>query len=67
MPSCIAFGGADLSTLFVTSIKDSGSGRAISKHPEGGMLFAIDGLGGRGLPEARFGQSVLESHKTEVA
>jgi len=67
MPSCIAFGGADLSTLFVTSIKDSGSGRAISKHPEGGMLFAIDGLGVRGLPEARFGQSALESHKTEVA
>ncbi len=57
MPSCVAFGGADLRTLFVTSIKDSGSGRAISKHPEGGHLFAIDGLGVRGLPEARFGLS----------
>lgn len=67
MPSCIAFGGADLSTLFVTSIKDSGSGRAISKHPEGGMLFAIDGLGVRGLPEARFGQSAIQHNKTEVA
>jgi len=67
MPSCVAFGGADLATLFVTSIKDSGSGRAISKHPEGGMLYAIDGLGVRGLPEARFGQSVIKNNKTEVA
>jgi L-arabinonolactonase len=56
LPSCVAFGGADLSTLYVTSIKDSGSGRAISRHPDGGFLFAIEGLGVRGLPEARFGQ-----------
>lgn len=55
MPSCVAFGGSDLRTLFVTSIKDSGSGRAISRHPEGGFLFAIDGLGVTGLPEPRFG------------
>jgi sugar lactone lactonase YvrE len=55
LPSCVAFGGPDLSTLYVTSIKDSGSGRAISKHPDGGRLFAIEGLGVRGLPEARFG------------
>lgn len=54
LPSCVAFGGPDLSTLYVTSIKDSGTGRAISKHPDGGRLFAIDGLGVRGLPEARF-------------
>lgn len=54
MPSCIAFGGADLSTLYVTSIRDSGSGRAVSRHPDGGFLFAIEGLGVSGLPEARF-------------
>lgn len=54
LPSCVAFGGPDLSTLYVTSIKDSGTGRAISKHSDGGRLFAIDGLGVRGLPEARF-------------
>ena len=53
MPSCPAFGGPDLSTLYVTSIKDSGSGRAISRHPQGGHLFAIDGLGIRGLAEPR--------------
>ena len=55
LPSCVAFGGPDLSTLYVTSIKDSGSGRAISRHPDGGFLFAIEGLGVGGLPEARFG------------
>ena len=56
MPSCVNFGGPDMSTLYVTSIKDSGSGRAISRHPQGGALFALEGLGVRGLPEPRFGQ-----------
>jgi L-arabinonolactonase len=55
MPSCVAFGGPDLTTLYVTSIKDSGSGRAISRHPQGGHLFAIEGLGVTGLPEPRMG------------
>jgi L-arabinonolactonase len=58
MPSCVAFGGADLSVLYVTSIRDSGSGRAISRHPQGGCLYAIEGLGVRGLPEARFGTPI---------
>ncbi len=56
MPTCLAFGGPDLATLFVTSIKDSGSGRAISRHPLGGHLFAIEGLGVTGLPEPWLGQ-----------
>jgi sugar lactone lactonase YvrE len=58
LPSSVAFGGADLSTLYVTSIKDSGTGRAISRHPLGGSLFSIRGLGVRGLPETRFGSGV---------
>ena len=58
LPSCVAFGGPDMATLFVTSIKDSGTGRAVSRHPQGGMIFAIEGLGTRGLQEARFGQNV---------
>ena len=66
MPSCIAFGGPDLATLFVTSIKDSGSGRAISKHPDGGILFAIDGLGVKGLPEARFGQGAVATNMEQA-
>ena len=53
-----------MNTLFVTSIKDSGSGRAISKHPDGGRLFAIEGLGVRGIPETRFGQSSPASGST---
>lgn len=57
MPTCMAFGGPDLATLYVTSIKDSGSGRAISRHPAGGYLFAIEGLGATGLPEPRLGQA----------
>lgn len=67
LPSCLAFGGDDLSTLYVTSIKDSGSGRAVSKHPDGGRLYAIDGLGVKGLPEARFGGSTYNIKKNEVA
>ena len=55
LPSSVAFGGPEMSTLYVTSIRDSGSGRAVSRHPDGGFLFAIDGLGVTGLPEAQFG------------
>jgi len=58
LPSCVAFGGPNLTTLYVTSIKDSGTGRAISRRPDGGRLLAIEGLGVRGLPEARFGATV---------
>ncbi|MAW88836.1 MAG: transcriptional regulator [Phyllobacteriaceae bacterium] len=54
LPSSLAFGGPDLDTLYVTSIRDSGSGRAISRHPDGGRLHAIEGLGVRGLPETPF-------------
>jgi len=54
LPSSLAFGGAGFGTLFVTSIRDSGTGRAVSRHPDGGHLFALDGLGVTGLPEARF-------------
>lgn len=62
LPSSLAFGGPDLSTLFVTSIKDSGSGRAVSRHPDGGRLFAISGLGVRGIPETRFGEPSISIH-----
>jgi sugar lactone lactonase YvrE len=54
LPSSLAFGGPELTTLSVTSIRDSGTGRAVSKHPDGGHLFAIDETGATGLPEARF-------------
>jgi L-arabinonolactonase len=53
-PSCPAFGGKDMDTLFVTSIKDSGTGRMVSSHENAGSVFAISGLGVRGIPETRF-------------
>ena len=52
-PSCPAFGGADMTTLFVTSIADSGH-RLRTDHPDGGRLLAIDGHGARGLRELRY-------------
>jgi sugar lactone lactonase YvrE len=67
LPSCVAFGGADLSTLYVTSIRDSGSGRAISRHADGGFLFAIEGLGIRGIPEARFGSAAAPATAMEAS
>lgn len=54
LPSSLAFGGPEMDRLYVTSIKDSGSGRAISKHPRGGCLHVIEGLGVRGIPETPF-------------
>ena len=54
IPSSLCFGGPDMRTLYVTSIKDSGSGRAVSRHPDGGHLFEIDRLDAQGLPEPRF-------------
>lgn len=55
MPSCVTFGGPGMATLYMTSIKDSGSGRAISRHPYGGYLFALEGLGVTGIPEPLYG------------
>jgi len=51
-PSCPAFGGETLSTLYVTAIADSG-GRLVSDHPDAGRLMAVDGLGVAGIAETR--------------
>jgi sugar lactone lactonase YvrE len=53
-PSCPAFGGPDMATLYVTSIRDSGSGRMVSTHPNAGKVLAITGLGVRGIAETPF-------------
>ncbi len=52
-PSSVMFGGAGLDVLFVTSISDSLNRRA-PDEPEAGGLFAVHGLGVRGLAEPRF-------------
>lgn len=50
-PTSIMFGGANLSTLYVTSISHSLSGRFIANEPDAGAIFAVEGLGIQGLPE----------------
>lgn len=51
-PTKPMFGGPDLDVLYVTSIGvDLSEG---SKQPEAGSLFAVTGLGIKGLPQTRF-------------
>jgi L-arabinonolactonase len=49
----VMFGGADLDILYVTSMARPYQGRQ-RKEREAGGLFAVYGLGARGLPEPRF-------------
>jgi sugar lactone lactonase YvrE len=51
-PTSVAFGGLHLDTLYVTSI--SRSTNLADDHPDAGGLFAIEGLGVRGVPPQRF-------------
>lgn len=52
-PTCSAFGGPDLATLYVTSIRASGN-VLHSDDPAAGALVVIDGLGVCGLPEVPY-------------
>ena len=52
-PTMPAFGGADLSTLFITTIGGGGSHPVDPAQPEAGGLFAVE-VGVRGLSEPRF-------------
>ena len=54
-PSCVAFGGKDLSTLFVTSAHEGMSAADRARDPLAGSVLttALDGV--RGMPESRFG------------
>ncbi|MCK1675225.1 SMP-30/gluconolactonase/LRE family protein [Bradyrhizobium sp. 150] len=52
-PTSVTFGGPDLDVLYVTSI--SRSHALADDHPDAGGLFAVEGLGVRGLPAHRFG------------
>jgi L-arabinonolactonase len=51
-PSSVMFGGADLDTLYVTSISEPLSDD--DPGAQAGALFAVHGLGIKGLPEPRF-------------
>ncbi len=48
--SCPAFGGADLSVLYVTTAREGMNDAALAAWPRSGQTFAIPGAG-RGLPE----------------
>lgn len=52
-PTCVAFGGRDLDTLFITSARYLMKPEQIERQPVAGSLFAIK-PGVRGLPETRF-------------
>jgi sugar lactone lactonase YvrE len=50
-PSCCAFGGPDLATLYVTSARDGLSDADLARQPEAGGLFAFEpGVTGQPLP-----------------
>jgi len=50
----VMFGGPDLDVLYVTSMAKPPLPRFPEDGPMGGSLFAIHGLGVRGVPERRF-------------
>lgn len=52
-PTCPAFGGPDLDTIYVTSIRDSGNVLK-TDDPAAGALVEITGVGVRGLPEVPY-------------
>ena len=49
-PTSCAFGGPGRDTLFVTTARTDLDGDALARQPHAGKVFAIDGLGVRGLP-----------------
>lgn len=53
-PTMCAFGGRDLDVMYVTSATFSMSAPARAREPLAGGVFAIRGLGVRGLPETAF-------------
>jgi sugar lactone lactonase YvrE len=54
-PTCLAFGGRDLKTLYVTTAWKFLSPEKLAAEPLAGSLLAIEGAG-QGLPEHRFGR-----------
>ena len=53
-PTSVTFGGPDLRTLFITSMRHGLSDEALAREPLAGAVFAVD-PGVAGLPAAPFG------------
>lgn len=51
-PAMLAFGGRDLRTIYVTSIRPRN--RDLSDQPQAGGVFVVEGAGIQGLPEPKF-------------
>ena len=49
-PTSCAFGGPERATLFVTTAREGLDDDALARQPDCGRVFAISGLGVRGLP-----------------
>ncbi len=58
-PTCPCFGGPELDTLYVTSIRDSGNALR-TDDPAAGALVEVRGLGVRGLPEVPWAGSTAD-------
>lgn len=56
-PTCVAFGGDDLKTLFVTSARDELSAQELAEQPHAGDVFAFN-VTVPGLPEPRYTGSI---------
>jgi L-arabinonolactonase len=54
LPTCCEFGGDNLDTLYVTSATLRRSPEVLKDQPQAGGLFAITGLGVKGLPLVPF-------------
>ena len=57
-PTSVMFGGGDLSTLFVTSMRFGLDDNALAKEPHAGAVLAI-AAGVKGMPENLFGQAAI--------
>lgn len=53
-PSCVAFGGPDLKTLYITTAHTGLSAAQLASEPEAGALFEVQ-LAWAGLPETLYG------------
>lgn len=58
--TCPCFGGPELDTIYLTSIRNSGN-LLRSEHPDAGAVFVVRGTGVRGIEEARFDDLRLSS------
>lgn len=65
-PTCCAFGGANLDTLYITTASQKMSAADFSAQPLAGSLLAIN-VGVRGLPEPRFAVNAAVNLSTPQA